>query len=145
MTHLVSAAEIVCCWGCEVDTVVATLLHDVVEDTEGTLEEIEYQFGKEVAMLVDGATKVEHAEREVADMLTQNKISTLFEYDKRIAYVKLADRIHNLSTLSHLELNRQKRIIAETLSYYVPLAARLGDKTIMQDLDVKLRNTENLA
>lgn len=139
VTHLVCVAEIVCGWGCDAETVMAALLHDVVEDTEGRLEQIETHFGTNVAMLVDGATKVDHPERVVADKLTQDKISAFYERDKRIAYVKLADRIHNLSTISYLEQHRQERIVAESQTYYVSLALKLGDEVVISDLSSSLQ------
>ncbi|CAN5138001.1 hypothetical protein BH11PAT4_BH11PAT4_2000 [soil metagenome] len=134
-THLIAVAELAAFWGCDVETIMAALLHDVVEDTPVTLQEVSQEFGETVAKLVDGATKVESPDRILADEQTRQKILAYTQQDSRVAYVKLADRVHNLSTISFLSEERRQRIVKESVDFYVPLAASLGDEAVISALD----------
>ncbi len=108
---------------------VTALLHDVLEDTEATLEEIRKQFGEEVARCVNGVTKlskIAHSSREIRQAESVRKMLLAMVEDIRVILVKLADRLHNLRTLSSLSRERQERIASETIDLYCPIAHRLG-------------------
>jgi GTP pyrophosphokinase len=113
----------------DVPTVVTGLLHDTVEDTLTTLEEIDTTFGSEVAALVDGVTKIsllESTNRVDAEARSMRKMFLASAKDIRVLLVKLADRAHNLRTITHLPDEKQGRMAQETLDIYAPLAHRLG-------------------
>jgi GTP pyrophosphokinase len=132
--HPLSVAHILVEWGMDVDTVLAGVLHDTVEDTEATLEEIENLFGRDVAFLVDGVTKVSQARagmRNLESYLPQTKdnLSKLLiavGQDVRVIIIKLADRLHNMSTLQHMPHDKQVKIARESLDVFAPMADRLG-------------------
>ena len=121
-------------WEMDIDTVLAGVLHDTVEDTTASLEEIENMFGRDVAFLVDGVTKVSQARagmRDLSSYLPQTKdnLSKLLiavGQDVRVIIIKLADRLHNLSTLQHMPVDKQKKIARESLEVFAPMADRLG-------------------
>src|SRR5690606_15613140 len=116
--HPIEVAGILIDWGMDADAVLAGLLHDTVEDTDTTLEEIEKLFGRDVAFLVDGVTKVSQARagmRDLSSYLPQTKdnLSKLLiavGQDVRVIIIKLADRLHNLRTLEHMPNHRQTKI-----------------------------------
>jgi GTP pyrophosphokinase len=119
-------------------TLIAALLHDVLEDTDATAADIRDNFGKEVADLVEGVTKisrVQEASPEVRRAETIRKIILAMTDDIRIIFIKLADRIHNLKTLRHLDEERQRQIARETLDIYAPIANRLGMGRIRAELE----------
>jgi len=126
----------------------AALLHDVVEDTSAELGQIEQEFGGTIALLVDGLTKIERIqkksrwERQVAT-LRKMLLSTV--KDARVVLVKLADRLHNMRTLTSLSADRQQRIASETLEIYAPIAHRFGMgqiKSELEDLSLKALHPE---
>jgi len=123
--------------GMDTETVAAGLLHDAVEDTGVLLETIEVEFGADVAFLVDGVTKLgKHkyrgAERH-AESLRRLLVAT--SADVRVLIIKLCDRYHNMTTLSHVPESKQQRIALETLEIYAPLADRLGMGSMKRDLE----------
>lgn len=138
ITHPVSVACILADLHMDVPTILAALLHDVVEDTATTTEEIKYQFGSQVAELVDGLTKLDKIEFESASQAQAEnfrKMLLAMSQDVRVILVKLADRLHNMQTLEAMKPEKQKRIAKETLDIYAPIANRLGLNDIYQELE----------
>ncbi|MEM6525688.1 MAG: bifunctional (p)ppGpp synthetase/guanosine-3',5'-bis(diphosphate) 3'-pyrophosphohydrolase [Bacteroidota bacterium] len=126
-------------------SIIAALLHDVVEDTDWTMRDIERDFGKKIARIIDGLTKIsgvfEHGSSQQAENF-RKMLLTLSE-DVRVILVKLADRLHNMRTLSSMPVNKQYKIASETIFLYAPLAHRLGLYGIKSELeDLYLRYTE---
>jgi GTP diphosphokinase / guanosine-3',5'-bis(diphosphate) 3'-diphosphatase len=137
--HPLAVAEIVANFGLDDTTICAALLHDAVEDTAVTLDEIERDFGADVAQIVDGVTKLQRVHfdsQEQQQAATMRKMMVAIANDLRVLIIKLADRLHNMSTLAVLPEAKQERIARETLDIYAPLAHRLG----MQDLKMQLED-----
>ena len=132
--HPLAVADTLVDWGMDIDTVLAGVLHDTVEDTDATLEQIEGLFGRDVAFLVDGVTKVSQARsgmRNLESYLPQTKdnLSKLLiavGQDVRVIIIKLADRLHNLSTLQFMKPEKQQKIARESIDVFAPMADRLG-------------------
>lgn len=134
ITHPLHVASLLIDWKLDIDSVIAGVLHDVVEDTGVTLSEIEEAFGEDVAFLVDGVTKVgkvrsgmrsiEEYRPETRENLS--KLLIAVGQDLRVIIIKLADRLHNLQTLKHLSKEKQHKIARESLDVFAPLADRMG-------------------
>jgi GTP diphosphokinase / guanosine-3',5'-bis(diphosphate) 3'-diphosphatase len=136
--HPVAVATVLADLGMDVVTLEAALLHDVVEDTPLTLEEIEQEFGDEVSSLVDGLTKLDKIRfrsREAEQAENVRKMMVAMARDIRVLLIKLADRLHNMRTLYALSRQKQQQIATETLEIYAPLARRLGVDRIKWELE----------
>jgi guanosine-3',5'-bis(diphosphate) 3'-pyrophosphohydrolase len=119
-------------------TIVAALLHDVVEDTEATHQEIEDLFGKEIADLVDGLTKIRRLDlvtKEAAQAENLRKLLLAMAKDIRVLLIKLADRLHNMRTLQFMKPEKRQRTAQETLDLYAPLAGRMGMQNMRDELE----------
>lgn len=132
--HPLSVASLLVEWGMDIDTVIAGVLHDTVEDTDATLPEIEKLFGRDVAFLVDGVTKVSQARSGMRNLdsylpATKDNLAKLLiavGQDVRVIIIKLADRLHNMQTLQFQPPEKQKKIARETIEVFAPLADRLN-------------------
>ena len=136
--HPVSVADIIADMRLDASSVCAALLHDVVEDCEASVNDIETVFGEEVAFLVDGVTKlgkVNFASREDRQAESFRKMLVAMARDIRVLLVKLADRLDNMRTLDHMSEAAQERIARETLEIYAPLAGRLGIQWLKAELE----------
>ncbi|GIK69010.1 MAG: bifunctional (p)ppGpp synthetase/guanosine-3',5'-bis(diphosphate) 3'-pyrophosphohydrolase [Bacteroidetes bacterium] len=126
-------------------SIVCALLHDTVEDTDITLHDIERMFGKKVAKIIDGLTKISEVVDQSASIQAENfrKILLTLADDVRVILIKLADRLHNMRTLESMHRNKQLKIASETIYLYAPLAHRLGLYTIKSELeDLSLKYTD---
>ena len=136
ITHPLAVTSILADIGMTEPTLVAALLHDTVEDTPYTLEELRKDFGDEVALLVDGVTKLDKVRYgDSAQAETIRKMIVAMSRDIRVLVIKLADRLHNMRTLRYLKQETQERKARETLDIYAPLAHRLGMNTLKWELE----------
>jgi guanosine-3',5'-bis(diphosphate) 3'-pyrophosphohydrolase len=155
--HPIAVAELVASWGLDYEAVMAALLHDVVEDTEVTLDELAEEFGDKVAELVDGVTKLRLSQspRPAADSIrleasneNLRKLLLATTKDYRVMLIKLADRLHNMRTLGFLPPKKRDLIARESLEIYAPLADRLGMgqlKGELEDLGLKYSRPEEFV
>ncbi|CAN4265548.1 SpoT Guanosine polyphosphate pyrophosphohydrolases/synthetases [Methylophilaceae bacterium] len=138
ISHPVSVACILADMHMDLPTIMAALLHDVVEDTDISTDDIKEKFGQQVAELVDGVTKLDKIEFQsasVAQAENFRKMLLAMSQDVRVILVKLADRLHNMQTLEAMRPDKQKLIAKETLDIYAPIANRLGLNEIYQELE----------
>jgi GTP pyrophosphokinase/guanosine-3',5'-bis(diphosphate) 3'-pyrophosphohydrolase len=144
--HPILVSAIVASYGGDESMIKTALLHDVVEDTDVTIEQVTETFGQDVANLVEGLTKIVEIRDEklppssrdtrlVSAALTFRKMLVASIVDIRVLFIKLCDRVHNMLTLDALQPNKQKRIAEETLVVYAPIAHRLGIETIKNELE----------
>ena len=147
--HPLSVAAILVGLGMDSESVMAGLLHDVVEDTDCTIEEITKMFGKEVALLIDGVTKlgkIPCSSREEQQAENLRKMLMAMAEDIRVIIIKFADRMHNLSTLEYMSPQKQRDKALECLEVYAPIAHRLGIRTVKEYMeDVSLKYLDPLA
>lgn len=146
VVHPILVASIVAHYGGDEAMIISALLHDVVEDTECSVEEVKDMFGEEVAKLVEGLTKIVEiredelvssgsGEKLITSAMSFRKMLIASINDVRVLVIKLCDRLHNMKTLDALRTEKQKRIAEETLLVYVPIAHRLGISTIKNYLE----------
>lgn len=141
LSHPLAVADTLAEMGFDEPTVVAGLLHDTVEDTRVSIEELDERFGEEVADIVDGVTKISlipFDNKDEAQAENIRKMILAMSHDMRVLMVKLADRLHNMRTLDFQKAHKQRRIAQETMDIYAPLANRLG-------LHVMKRRLEDLS
>jgi guanosine-3',5'-bis(diphosphate) 3'-pyrophosphohydrolase len=138
LSHPLEVAGLLVNFKMDVTTVTAGLLHDVLEDTRATKEELAREFGEEIADLVDGVTKIgklAFSSREERQAENFRKMLVAMARDIRVLMIKLADRLHNMRTLDYLPLERARKIAEETLDIYAPLAHRLGMAKVKAELE----------
>ena len=138
ITHPLSVASILLDYCMDTDTICAALMHDVVEDTEITLDEIRKGFGEDVAMMVDGVTKIGQVplntkEEQQAENI--RKILIAMSRDIRVIIIKLADRLHNMRTLYARPPEKQRKTSLETMNFYAPIAHRLGMSDVKEEME----------
>jgi len=137
ISHPLAVAGILADWHLDPQALMAALLHDVVEDTEVSKEEISQRFGKAVAELVDGVSKLDKIEfqsHEVAQAENFRKMLLAMARDVRVILIKLADRLHNMRTLGAVPPHKRRRVARETLEIYAPIANRLGLDNLYQEM-----------
>ena len=138
VTHPLAAAEIVAEIGLDEDSLCAALLHDCIEDTLVTFEDIEKLFGKDVAEIVDGVTKlsrVTYTSKEEEQMENLRKMLIAMAKDIRVILIKIADRLHNMRTMEYVSPEKQREKALETMEMYAPIAHRLGMQKIKWELE----------
>lgn len=138
ITHPVAVAQELAEMHLDAQAITAAILHDTVEDTEASLEDIEERFGSEVALLVDGVSKLDQIQfdsRAEAQAESFRKMMLAMIEDIRVILVKLADRLHNMQTLGAMPADKKKRIARETLDIYAPIANRLGINRLKVQLE----------
>lgn len=143
VSHPIAVAGILVDWGMDIDTVIAGVLHDTIEDTDITINDIESFFGRDVSFLVDGVSKVSQARAGMRNLksylpATKDNLTKLLiavGEDVRVIIIKLADRLHNMRTLSHKPRDRQLKIARETLEIFAPIADRLNMGRLRVELE----------
>jgi GTP pyrophosphokinase len=148
VSHPLAVVEILAELGMDTDTIIAGLLHDVIEDTDLTMDEIQKEFSPQISKLVDGVTKLKNLEFKSYEEQQAESLRKMFlamAADIRVIIIKLADRLHNMRTLKYQTENKQIEKAKETLEIYAPLAHRLGINAIkweLEDLSLKYLNTD---
>ena len=149
ITHPIAVAQILVELGMDTETICAGLLHDVVEDTASTLDEIKKRFGADVALMVDGVTKLTKmtdSSKEQRQAENVRKMLLAMAKDVRVIIVKLADRLHNMRTGEYWKEYKRREKALETMEVYAPLADRLGIRSIKEELeDISLRFLDPIA
>ena len=138
ITHPLVVAEILTNFEQGRDTIIAALLHDVVEDTDVRLEAVEAQFGAGVARLIDGVTKMDRIKfstRKEQEAATIRKMAIAIAKNREVLLLKLVDRLHNIRTIEPLSPDKQQRVAVETLEIYAPLAHRYGVQEIKHEME----------
>jgi GTP diphosphokinase / guanosine-3',5'-bis(diphosphate) 3'-diphosphatase len=138
ISHPLEVASILTTLKLDDETIATALLHDTIEDTPATKEEIEKLFGPNIASLVDGLTKIEKlnlTSKETEQAENFRKLLIAISSDVRVLLVKLADRLHNMRTLEHVKADKRRRIAQETMDIYAPLAGRMGIQEIRDELE----------
>ena len=147
--HPFNVAKIVISLGMDSQSIAASLLHDVVEDTEYTLEAIKEMFGAEVALLVDGVTKIgrlNFSTKEEQQAESLRKMLIAMGQDIRVIIIKLADRLHNMRTIDAMREQKQRDVSVETLEIYAPIAHRLGIRAVKEELeDLAIKHLDPIA
>lgn len=147
--HPVAVAKILFDMGMDSECIIAALLHDVVEDTEYTIESISKEFGDDVGLLVDGVTKLGQIPLSTREEVQAENIRKMFiamNQDVRVIIIKLADRLHNMRTLEHMPKYKQREKSLETLEIYAPIAHRLGIRQFKEELeDLAIRYLDPIA
>ena len=137
ITHPLAVSYTLLELGMDTDTICAALLHDVVEDTDATLDDIKKRFGQDVALLVDGVTKLSKiptSSKEEQQAENIRKILLAMSQDIRVMIIKLSDRLHNMRTLKYRPLEKQRNTALETMNIYAPIAHRLGIRAMKEEL-----------
>lgn len=138
ISHPLAVAIILVELGMDTDSIVAALLHDVVEDTKVTIEQVEKQFGKDIALMVNGVTKlgtIPFISREQQQAENVRKMLLAMAQDVRVIIIKLADRLHNMRTIQYLADEKRREKALETMEVFAPLAHRLGIRAIKEELE----------
>ena len=147
-THCVEVAKILASWNMDITTIISGMLHDTVEDTSTSLEEIKNEFGSNVAELVDGVSKlsgIHFSTRKAQQAGNFMKMLISVAKDLRVIIIKFADRLHNMKTIKHMSKIKQRRVAIETRDVYAPLAHRLGMasvKWLLDDLALNVLNPD---
>ena len=138
VTHPLSVAELVAEMGLDMDSIIAALLHDTIEDTDATHEEIAKLYGETVADLVEGVTKltrVHYTSKEEEQMENLRKMLMAMAKDIRVILIKICDRLHNMRTMQFMKPHKQREISLETMEIYAPIAHRLGMQRVKWELE----------
>ena len=147
--HPVNVAKIIVALGMDSESIAAALLHDVVEDTETTAEDIKREFGEDVALLVDGVTKIgrlNFSTKEQQQAESLRKMLIAMGRDIRVIVIKLADRLHNMRTIDAMPEQKQRDKSLETLEIYAPIAHRLGIRPVKEELeDLAIKHLDPIA
>ena len=146
ISHPLEVAIMVSDLGMDSQSIIAALLHDVVEDTDKTVKDINEEFGPEISLIVDGLTKItDYGKNENKQIEGLRKILLASAKDIRILIIKLCDRLHNMRTIEHIPLEKRERISSETMLIYVPIAQKIGMYSLkweLEDLSFKYKNRE---
>ncbi len=147
--HPFNVASIIVSLGMDSESVAAALLHDVVEDTDTSVEDIKREFGDEVALLVDGVTKIgrlNFSTKEQQQAESLRKMLIAMGQDIRVIIIKLADRLHNMRTIDAMPEQKQRDKSLETLEIYAPIAHRLGIRPVKEELeDLAIKHLDPIA